>query len=107
MTDSERSRAAIPIVESERPGLARCIRSSAATTQSKLDAKIETSDRIVALWPELSWRKRAAKLRVDESTLRGQLNPLALERGPSTKVLEMLEWYEQLAALTKKIGEAG
>jgi len=92
---------------SDRPGLARCIRSSAATVQSKLDAKAEISDRIVALWPNLSWRKRAKKLHIDESTLRGQLDPMALNRGPSAKVLEMLEWYEQIASLTRKIGAAG
>ena len=92
--------------DSMRPGLARCIRSSAATVQSKLDAKIQVSDRIVALWPDLSWRKRAAKLRVNEATLRGQLNPLALNRCPSPKVLEMLEWHEEIASLQRKIGAA-
>jgi hypothetical protein len=92
---------------SDRPGLARCIRSASATVQSKIEAKAQTSDRIVALWPDLSWRKRAKLLRVDESTLRGQLDPMALNRGPSAKVLEMLGWHEQLAALAKKIGAAG
>ncbi len=92
---------------SERPGLARCLRSQASSVQSKLDAKRETSERIVALWPELSWRKRAAKLKVDASTLRGQLDPLALNRGPSEKVLQMLAWYEEIASLSRKIGAAG
>ncbi|HKY40701.1 MAG TPA: hypothetical protein VJN18_32425 [Polyangiaceae bacterium] len=97
-----------PVVSlSERPGLARCIRSSAATIQSKLDAKLDTSERIKALWPKLSWRKRADKLCVDESTLRGQLHPDALNRGPSDKVLRMLEHYEGIASLSARKGAAG
>ena len=90
-----------------RPGLARCVLDSSVEQQRKLDAKAATSDRIVALWPSLSWRKRAEKLRVDESTLRGQLDPRAMNREPSPRVLELLEWHEQIASLSAKIGVAG
>ncbi len=92
---------------SDHPGIARCFRSQAQTVQSKIDAKLQCSERIAALWPELSWRKRAEKLKVGEATLRGQLDPRALDRQPSAKVLEMLEWYEQIAVLSGKIGAAG
>lgn len=75
---------------------------ASAEQLSKLDAireaKRETSERITRLWPDLSWRKRARMLRVDESTLRGQLDPLLLKRKPSLEVLKLLAAYEVIGA---------
>lgn len=81
--------------------------SASAAAQRTIDAKRETRERIRALWPELSWRKRAAKLRVHESTLRGQLDERVGNRKPSDKVLRMIEWFEGMASLSGKIGAVG
>lgn len=72
----------------------------------KVDAKRATSERIVKLWPELSWRQRARMLRVHESTLRGQLDCRVMNREPSAKVLALLDAYEQRARLDMVIGGA-
>lgn len=90
-----------------RPGLARCLRSSAAEMQCRLDAKLATSERIKALWPKLSWRKRAERLGINEATLRGQLDPRALERRVSDDVLELLDHFEAIARLSGKMGAVG
>jgi hypothetical protein len=103
-------RAELAKLERERlggPGLHRCVPPASPDDQRKLDAKHEARRRIKALWPDLSQRRVAVtKLGIDEATLRGQLDPRQMNREPSAKVLELLEYHEQIARLARKIGEA-
>lgn len=91
---------------SERPGLARC---SALTPEqhSNLQAKRAFAAKLDELWPSVSQRKRAAKLGVHESTLRGWINEDALDRLPPAEAVEKLARYEQFTALQREFGALG
>jgi hypothetical protein len=87
------------------PGIARCAPPACAEDLRKLGAKHEARRRINALWPDLSQRRIAEnKFGIDESTLRGQLDPRVMNREPSEKVLQRLDDYEELARLAQRIG---
>lgn len=93
---------------SDRPGLVRSVPPASADDQRKLGAKHETRRRIHALWPGLSRREYCERyLFMDESTLRGQLDPRALNRKPSDRLLELLEHYEAIARHSRGLGAVG
>lgn len=91
---------------SVRPGLARCAALS-PEQHSNLQAKRAFAARLGAVWPGLSQRKRAARLGVHESTLRGWLNEDALDRVPSQQAIEKVARYEQFSALHREFGALG
>lgn len=91
---------------SVRPGLARCAALS-PEQYSNLQAKRCFAAKLNAVWPGVSQRKRAARLGIHESTLRGWLKEDALDRVPSAKAIEKLSRYEQFAALQREFGALG
>jgi transcriptional regulator with XRE-family HTH domain len=94
------------MTDSNRPGLARCAALS-PEQYSNLQAKQRFAAKLDQVWPGVSQRKRAARLGVHESTLRGWLNEDALDRVPSAKAIEKLARYEQFAALQREFGALG
>lgn len=93
-------------MNSERPGLARC--SALSPEQySNLQAKRAFGAKLDGTWPGVSQRKRAARLGVHESTLRGWLNEDALDRIPSQEAIQKLARYEQFTALQREFGALG
>jgi hypothetical protein len=103
VTDSARLRAALPIVETDRPGLVRCSTLTSAQ-QSNLQTKLRFAAELEATWPGVSQRRRAIRLAVHESTLRGWLRRDALDRVPPPEAFEKLDRYRQFNALRLEFG---
>ncbi len=97
-------------LERERrgPGIAKSGASSVtAQQQSNLDAKLRFSAEMDRIWPRVSQRRRAARLGIHESTLRGWLRRDALDRFPNEDAFAKLARYAQFAELSGEFGGLG
>jgi hypothetical protein len=94
-------------LERERrgPGLAKSGSSSVTReSNSNFDAKLRFAEELERIWPKVSQRRRAARLGIHESTLRGWIRRDALDRCPTQEAFEKLARYAQYADLALEFG---